>query len=341
MRLNRLGQTQLRVSELGLGCQSLGGGLYHRSRGESVALVHRALDEGVNFFDTADHYSQGLSERWLGAALRGRRQDVVLATKAGTYFTPLGAGAMRLRPLLRPVRRWLHPLKIALHRLRATQRRQDFSHAYLRQAVEASLRRLNTDYLDLLQLHKPPATVLESGSWRAALQELQAEGKIRYYGISCAGVEDALRCLDIPDIASVQIGISLLDRGAIPEFLPRARERGLGVIARNPRAQGHLTTELGDIMAETYVKNRAQDAAKRCHARQFAFLVNEHRTLEQAALQFVLQLPGVTTAIPRAVDVRQLLGNLGALRAAPLSAAERARLGPCTGDATGRPPLAT
>jgi aryl-alcohol dehydrogenase-like predicted oxidoreductase len=289
--------------------------------------VHRALDEGVNFFDTADHYSQGLSERWLGAALRGRRQDVVLATKTGTYFTPLAASAMRMRPLLRPVRRWLSPLKITLHRLRATQKRQDFSPAYLRQAVEASLRRLNTDYLDLLQLHKPPATVLVSGSWRAALQELQAEGKIRYYGISCAGVEDALHCLDVPGIASVQIGISLLDREAIPEFLPRARERGIGVIARNPRAQGHLTTELGDIMAETYVRNRAEDAAKRRRARQFAFLVNEHRTLEQAALQFILQLPGVTTAIPRAVTVRQLQVNHSALHAPPLRAHELARLG--------------
>ena len=327
MRVNRLGQTDLRVSELGLGCQSLGGGLYYRSRKESLALVHRALDEGVTFFDTADHYSQGLSEQWLGAALGGRRHEVVLATKAGTYYTPLGASAARLRPLLRPAGRWLRPLKIHFHRLRATQKRQDFSTGYLREAVEVSLRRLNTDYLDLFQLHKPSPAEFRAGAWRDVLQRLQAEGKIRYYGISCATVEDALLCLDIPDIAAVQVGISLLDQEAIGEFLPRARDRGLGVIARNPRAQGHLTSERGDIMAETYAKSRAEVAAKQQRAGQFAFLVNERRPLEQAALQFVLQLPGVACAIPRAVNVRQLLVNLGALHAATLRAEELARLG--------------
>jgi aryl-alcohol dehydrogenase-like predicted oxidoreductase len=300
--------------------------VYHRSRRESLALVHKALDEGVNFFDTADHYSQGLSEQWLGAALGGRRHEVVLATKAGTYFTPLGDVASRLRPLLRPAARWLRPLKIHFHRLRATQKRQDFSPCYLRHAVEASLRRLNTDYLDLFQLHKPSVGDPQTGAWRDVLQSLQAEGKIRYYGISCAGVEEALLCLDIPDIAAVQVGISLLDQEAITDFLRRARQRFLGVIARNPRAQGHLTSELGDIMAETYAKSHAEVAARRQRAGQLAFLANEQRTLEQAALQFVLQLPGVATAIPRAVTMRQLRVNLGALCAAPLSAEEVARI---------------
>jgi aryl-alcohol dehydrogenase-like predicted oxidoreductase len=129
-------------------------------------------------------------------------------------------------------------------------------------------------------------------------------------------------CLDDPDIASVQVGISLLEQEAIPEFLARARQRSLGVIARNPRAQGHLTTELHDIMAETYAKSRDEVAAKTGRARQFAFLVNPDRSLEQAALQYVVQLPGVTCAIPRAVNVPQLLENLGALDAPPLSATE-------------------
>ena len=107
MKYNRLGHTDLRVSEIGLGCQSLGGGLYYRNRSESIAMVQKAIDEGVNFFDTADHYSQGLSEQWLGEALKGRRQDVILATKAGTRYTHLGALASRVRPGLRPFGRWL------------------------------------------------------------------------------------------------------------------------------------------------------------------------------------------------------------------------------------------
>ena len=91
MKYNRLGKTDLLVSELGLGCQSLGGGLYYSNKGESLEMVRDAADAGVNFFDTADHYSQGLSEQWLGKALKGRRQDVILATKAGTRYTSLGS----------------------------------------------------------------------------------------------------------------------------------------------------------------------------------------------------------------------------------------------------------
>ncbi|MGB7931647.1 MAG: aldo/keto reductase [Gammaproteobacteria bacterium] len=322
MNYNRLGNTDLQVSELGLGCQSLGGGLYYRDKGESLAMVRQALEAGVTFFDTADHYSQGLSEGWLGEALRGRRHDVVLATKSGTYFTPLAGMASRMRPLLRPASRWLRPLKIHFHRMRATQKRQDFSAVYLTRAVDASLRRLHTDYLDLFQLHKPPLHVLQEGEWRDALKNLQQQGKIRHYGISCASLADAIPCLDDPDIASVQVGISLLEQGAVPEFLARARQRSLGVIARNPRAQGHLTTDLHDIMAETYAKNREDVAAKTTRALQFAFLANPDRSLGQAALQFVLQLPGITCAIPRAVNVSQLLENLGALDAPPLSATE-------------------
>ena len=322
MKYNRLGHTDIRVSELGLGCQSLGGGLYYRNRSESIATVRKAIDEGVNFFDTADHYSQGLSEQWLGAAVKGRRHDVVLATKAGTRYTRLGDLASRVRPVLRPFRSYLRPLKVSFHRVRATQKRQDFSTAYLTHAVEASLKRLHTDYLDLFQLHKPSASELETGEWSETLERLRQHGKIRSYGISCATVSDAMLCLDKPGIASLQVGISLLDMEAIPELLRCAQQRSLGVIVRNPRAQGHLTTELSDIMAETYAKNNAEVDRKRQRAEQYSLLADDNRTLAQVALQFVLQLPGVTTAIPRAINVKQLMENLGALEAAPLLAGE-------------------
>jgi aryl-alcohol dehydrogenase-like predicted oxidoreductase len=320
MKYNRLGKSDIRVSELGLGCQSLGGGLYYRNRNESIAMVHKALDEGVNFFDTSDHYSQGLSEQWLGTALKGRRQDVVLATKTGTRYTQLGNLASRIRPVLRPFSSYLRPLKVSLHRARATQKRQDFSPAYLTRAVEASLKRMDTDYLDLFQLHKPSASVLRAGDWIDTLERLQEQGKIRSYGIACATVSDALLCLEKPGIASIQVGISLLDMEAIPNLLEQLQQRSISVIVRNPRAQGHLTTALNDIMAETYAKNNAEVTEKKRRALKFAFLANENRTLAQAALQFVLQLPGVTTAIPRAVNVQQLLDNLGALDALQLHA---------------------
>lgn len=319
MNYRKLGRTDIEVSEIGLGCQSLGGGLFYRSKRESIAVVGRALDEGVTFFDTSDHYSQGLSERWLGEALKGRRHEVVLATKAGTRYTPLGALAGRSRPALQPMSPLLRPLKLAFHQLRATQKRQDFSAAYLRSAVEASLKRLNTDYLDLFQLHKPAPSELLSGDWHETVEKLKQEGKIRSYGISCANVDDARLCLGRPGLASVQIGLSLLDMEALPQFLHQARECGVGVVARNPRAQGYLTAEYGDIMAETYVRNKAEAELKRRSAMRFAFLVNDRRTLTQAALLFVLGLPGVTSAIPRAINVSELLENLGALTAPLLS----------------------
>ena len=322
MNYRRLGATEIRISEIGLGCQSLGGGLYYRSKRESIAVVHLALDAGVNFFDTSDHYSQGLSEEWLGEALKGRRARAVVATKAGTRYTPLGAAAGQLRPLLRPIGSQLRPLKLAFHRMRASQKRQDFSAGYLRRAVEASLRRLNTDYLDLFQLHKPPANELRSAEWLETVDRLQDEGKIRSYGISCANVDDARMCLERPSLASVQIGLSLLELHGLPQFLDQARARSISVIARNPRAQGYLTKEFGDIMAESYASSKAEARTRRERAMQFSFLANERRTLAQSALQFVLGRPGVTSAIPRAVNISHMSENLGALTAPPISAEE-------------------
>lgn len=326
MNYNRLGQTDLRVSELGLGCQSLGGGLFHCDKKESIKVVRRALDEGVNFFDTSDHYSHGLSELWLGEALKGRRQDVILATKAGMRYTRLGDLGAQIRPALRPFSRYLRPFKVHIHRMRATLKQHEFSPAYLTRAVNASLKRLNTDYLDLFQLHKPSASELVAGGWHETLERLREVGKIRYYGISCATVNDAMLCLDKPGVASVQVGISLLDQEAIAKFVGRAQKQSLGVIVRNPRAQGHLTTELCDIMAETYAKNNTEVTAKIRGASRFSFLAKDNRTLPHAALQFVLQLPGVTTAIPRAINVQQLMENLGALKATPLAVEEVERI---------------
>ena len=129
-------------------------------------------------------------------------------------------------------------------------------------------------------------------------------------------------CLDKPGIVSVQVGISLLDLEAVPTLIKQMESQSISIIVRNPRAQGHLTTELSDIMAETYAKNNIEVAEKSRRAMKFSFLVNERRTLAQAALQFVLQLPGVTAAIPRAVNVQQLMENLGALNAPRLVAGE-------------------
>ena len=322
MEYRSFGKTDLKVSEIGFGCQSLGGGLYYKDDSESIMTLQQAFGSGINFYDTSDHYSQGMSERLIGRAFKDRRDRVILSSKAGTLYYSIGNLALRMRPLLRPMSYLLHPMKISLHLMRASQKGSDFSAEYLTKAVHGSLRRLQTDYLDLFQLHKPPSSILEEGDFCETLEKLKDQGKIRYYGVSCATVDDALICLKHPGISSVQVGISLLDQEAITKLLPVAREKTLVVIARNPRAQGHLTNTLSDIMAETYARNQREFEDRKNRAKQFQFLIKENRTLAQAALQFILQLHGVSVVIPRSVNREQLEENLGALTAPPLTKEE-------------------
>ena len=329
MNYRRFGATDLRVSELGVGGQSLGGGLFYRDDAESMRTLQEALDAGINFFDTSDHYSQGLSEQLIGRAFRGRRDKVILATKGGTLYTPIGNLSQYVRPLVQPFSRALRASKIYLHLARGSQKRFDASPAYLTQAVEGSLRRLQTDYVDLYQLHKPPTSVLEAGDYCEIFEKLKRQGKIRYYGVTCElhdPIRDALLCLQRPGISSIQANISLVNQEPIARLLPHAQQRGVAIIARNPRDQGHLTDAGSDIMAETYHRTRRDAEAQARKATRYRFLVKDGRTLAQAALQFVLRQPGITTAIPRLFTRAQLRECLGTLTAPPLTDGELARI---------------
>lgn len=334
MKYRRFGATELQVSEIGFGGQSLGGGLYHRDDREAIATLRAALDAGITFYDTADHYSEGRSEALIGKAFQGRRHRVVIATKAGTRFSGIGQVALGLRPLLRPVSRWLRPSKIYLHQLRTTQKQGDFSSAHLRRALEASLRRLKTDYVDVFQLHKPPPSLLDDGAWCETMERFKTEGKIRHYGVAChhgpSMVDDALRCLRLPGIASVQVSINLVEQRAVASVLPLAQTRGVAVLVRNPRDQGHLTAAGSDIMAETYSQSPGEVAQRMERARRFRFLAGPRRTLAQAALQFLLQLDGVTTVLPRLFRRQDLAEVLGTLAAEPLRPEELSRIAALT-----------
>ncbi len=165
MLTRQLGRSGIQVSAMGLGCWAIGGPFWRdgQSHGwgqvdddESIRAIHRALDLGVTFFDTADVYGCGHSERLLRRALAGRRDQVVIATKFGRVFDE------QTRHILA----------------------DDASPAYIRQACEASLRRLNTDYIDLYQLHLGDYDLAQAGIVRDTLEELVAAGKIRYYGWS-------------------------------------------------------------------------------------------------------------------------------------------------------------
>ncbi len=212
MQFRQLGRSGLKVSVAGLGCNNFG---RRCNEGETASVVHAALDEGVTLFDTADFYSTGLSEQYLGRALGPRRKDVIIATKFGL---PLAKGEYE----------------------------GGGSRRYVMRACEASLKRLGTDYIDLYQLHAPdPKTPVEETL--SALTDLVRAGKVRYVGSSnYAGwqIADAAwiaRQKDLESYISAQNHYSLLDRGIEREVIPAADAFGVGILPYFPLASGLLT----------------------------------------------------------------------------------------------------
>lgn len=305
------GKTNLRCSELGLGCARIGGIF----QGDSTAftnLIAAALDSGIDFFDTADMYSQGESESLLGRALRGSRKRVVIASKAGFCLPKRRKLIARLKPLVRPA---IALLGIRRDQLPAGARgalSQDFSPAYLRKAVEGSLRRLKTDYLDLFQLHSPPLEVVRRGEWEPVLEELKRAGKIRHYGVSCDVVEVGLAALTYPGVSALQFPLNLLDRGAADTLVPQMRARGVAGIARECLANGLLAKRQEDI---DFAAFRADPAERKALADR----VNECRkeaadrgvSLTRAALEYVTGTDGVSVSLIGARTIDQLKGLLG------------------------------
>jgi aryl-alcohol dehydrogenase-like predicted oxidoreductase len=286
MNYRSFGKTDLKVSELGLGCQSLGGGLYYRDDRESIRTLHQAFDSGINFYDASDHHSQGASERLLGRAFKDRRDRVIITSKAGLLYSSLGSLALQMRPLLRPVSGFLRSMKSSLHFIRASQLRYDYSPQYLTQAIERSLKRLQTDYLDLFPLYKPSSSIIEKGDFCETLEKLKDRGEIRYYGVACLTVDDALLCLKHPGISSVQVAISLIDQEAITKLLPLVQEKKVALIARHPRAIGFFTEGQSDIMGDASAYSRSEYEDRKKRAKAFLFLIKEGCTMAQAAIQF-------------------------------------------------------
>jgi len=307
----------LAVGEIGLGCGTLGESVFYARTEEAAPLLDRAFDGGVTFYDTADAYGYGRSEEILGRVFADRRGEVVIATKVGMLPSSLATVGRRALPILRPIRAALRPLRKALKR--ASTRRQDFSGAHVVAGVEASLRRLRTDRIDLLQLHSPPADVLLEGEVFEVLRGLVQQGKIRAYGVSADTVADALLCLDDPDLVSLQVPFNVLQPDAARELLPRAASAGIGVIARIPLARGQLTADLSVKTGAVQVERRARRETLSSLA---AAVEGSGRTLPQAAIQFVLHHPAVTVAIPGTRSPAHLEEILATSTAPPLSEAE-------------------
>jgi len=256
MRYNAFGKTGLNVSEIGFGGSRIGGVFADKhSRKEALTVLGKALDSGITFYDTADMYSQGESESLIGTAFRATREQVILATKGG-YCLPARRNVMkRIKPLVRPIVQALGLKRANLPAGFSGALSQNFAPSYLTKALEASLKRLQTDYVDLYQLHSPRAPFLQSAAFGEALEtleKLKKQGKVRFYGVATEVPEDAPLCLSAPGISSVQLGFGLLDPEALDQgTLAAAQARGLAIIARGCFAGGLLKDGLDAAQLET------------------------------------------------------------------------------------------
>ncbi len=301
MQYSQFGNTPLRVSEIGFGCARLGGFLQNTTKGEIADLLRAALDQGVTFYDTADMYCQGESEKLLGEAFRRRRDKVVIASKGGYCLPTQRRLAATIKPFLKSVAKSLGIERKHLPSGLTGTLSQNFTPSYLLQAVEGSLKRLGTDHLDLYQLHSPPVDVLRSADYIAVLEKLKDQGKIRYYGVSCEAAEDALLCLPHAGISSLQLGMGMLDQEAIDHALPQARAQGVAIIARGCFGGGFLKPDAD--LQDTEPKRQLIEECQQ--------LADQHdRPLMEMALQFVLGIEGVTVTILGMRTAEHLAANL-------------------------------
>lgn len=291
MKYRDFGNSGIKVSEIGFGCWGIGGNSHGNSYGPtddkvSTDAINKALDLGLNYFDTADVYGFGHAEELLGKTLRGKRDRVILATKVGADFYQ-GSGF------------------------------QTFTEEYIRFALEKSLSRLNTDYIDVYQLHNPPLRLLSHKETYQPLENLKREGKIRAWGVSVFSPVEGIAALTAAKPDCLQIAYNIFSFRPEEKLFPLAYERGCALIAREPLANGFLTGKFkkavkfpaGDVRKAwppEYVKARIAAASR------LAFLEHEEQTQTQAALRYALSDRAVASVIVGMKTPEQVIENLQA-----------------------------
>jgi aryl-alcohol dehydrogenase-like predicted oxidoreductase len=301
-----LGRTGYRVSTISFGAWAIGGSWGEVDERDALAALHRALDLGVNFFDTADVYGDGRSERLLARLRRERGEPFYVATKAGRRLSPHAA--------------------------------EGYTLANLSRFVERSLENLEAEALDLLQLHCPPSAVYEDDAAFAALDALVQAGKLRHYGVSVERVDEALRASERPNVQSVQIIFNMFRLKPAEAFFAAAQERRLGIIARVPLASGLLTGKMRPDTTFAANDHRAFNRHGESFDRGETFsgvdyetglravealrpLVPQGETLAQLALRWITMFPAVTCAIPGGKTPQQVEQNVAAGDLPPLDEA--------------------
>jgi len=299
-RIERLGRS---VSVVGLGTWQLGADWGTVEPQAAHEVLDAAYDAGVTFFDTADVYGDGRSERFCGE-LHARHPEVFVATKMGR---------------------------------RVTQRPENYNREAFRAWNERSRANLGVERIELVQLHCPPDEVYEDDAVFVDLDELVEDGLIAAYGVSVETCAQALRAIERPHVASVQIILNCFRLKPLEHVLPAAREAGVGIIARVPLASGLLSGRYDEHTTFAPEDHRSYNRHGEAFdvgetfsgvpfevgvqaARELAALVDAGTTLAQFALRWVIDQPGVSTVIPGARNVEQVRQNVAAAALAPLRA---------------------
>jgi aryl-alcohol dehydrogenase-like predicted oxidoreductase len=311
MKYRALGRTGWKVSEISFGSWAIGGAWGDVDDKESIAALHRSLDLGVNFFDTADVYGDGRSERLLAQLRKERHEEFFIATKAGRRLNPHTASG--------------------------------YNRQNLTTFVERSLKNLDTDAIDLLQLHCPPTEVFYMPEVFGGLDDLVKAGKLRHYGVSVEKVEEALKAMEFPQVQSVQIIFNIFRQRPAELFFPEAQRRQVGILARVPLASGLLTGKLTSDSQFAADDHRTFNRHGESFDRGETFsgldyeaglkaveglraLVPAGQTLAQMALRWILMFPAVTCAIPGAKRPQQAEENILAASLPPLPEATMAEI---------------
>lgn len=303
MNYRPLGRTGWKISEVGFGAWAIGGEWGKVSEDDALAALHSALDHGVNFIDTADVYGDGRSERLIAEVLKERSEEVYVATKAGRRLDPHVA--------------------------------EGYNRENLTAFVERSLRNLNVESLDLVQLHCPPTEVYYMPEVFSVLDDLTAAGKIRYYGVSVEKVEEAIKALEYPNVQSVQIIFNIVRQRPAELFFDLAREHKVGILARVPLASGLLTGKMSrdTTFPEDDHRNFNREGEAFDVGETFAGVdfetgleavdrlerfVPEGMSMAQFALRWILMFDAVSATIPGAKNPRQASENTATSEMPPL-----------------------
>ena len=299
MQYRELGKTGIRVSAIGFGGWAIGGsaeasgaplGWGRTSDDESLAAIRRARELGVTLYDTADSYGFGRSESLLGIVLSRYRQEVIIATKVGVVRTSGG------------------------------NLQKDFSRQHIFHAVDGSLKRLRTDYIDLYQVHNPTLDDLRREEIQDAMERLQDAGKIRFWGVSVSTPEEGIEIVQRGWAHALQVLYNVLNQSPARELFPLAKEKGYGIIARVPLASGLLTGKFridslfasDDVRQNFLTPRRLHEAIERVDEVK-SIIGGATKNLSEGALRFVLADEAVSSTIPGARNPRQVEMNVAAI----------------------------